>query len=137
MPPKRRNALEKGRHRSRPPRPPPQSNVPADDMGSRSVDAGTVPTDGAGIQPRVVLVPATRTTPVKNNEVLDHLSFSQRVAFGKVMQAVMNYWYLPMFEEELAKLCSDKIWIDRLVAQPMADCTILFAKDARSLCAAA
>ena len=68
-----------------------------------------------------------------NNEVLEHLSRSQCVVVGKVMQAVMNYWYIPIFAEQLSKLCSDKIWIDRLVDQPMADCTIAFCKRCKTI----
>ena len=131
MPPKRSKPFEKGRHSSRPAakaRPTPQRADPDVDMDLRGVGAGTVPTDGTGIPPRVVSSAPTRTAPVTNNEMLEHLGCSERITFGKVMQAIMNYWYEPKFEEQLSRLCSDKIWIDRLVAQPMDNCAIAFCE---------
>ena len=110
MPPKRTRT--KGRHSSRPPRtrpPQPDNDIPIANTDARGAGAGTVPTDGAGIPPHPAPVLATRTAPVTNNEALGHISSSQRVVFGKVMQAVMNYWYIPMFAEQLSKLCTDRI----------------------------
>ena len=134
MPPKRSKA--RGRCSSRPPRtrpPRPDNDIPIANTDAGGVGADTVPTDGAGIPPRPAPVPATRTAPVTNNETLAHLNSSQRFIFGKVMQAIINYWYIPMFAEQLSELCSDKTWIDRLVDQPMADCTIAFCERCKTI----
>ena len=95
-------------------------------MDSRGVGAGTVPADGTGIPLRIGPKPPSRTAPVTDNEMLLHLSLDERITFGKVMQAIMDYWFESKFKKQLSGLCSDKIWIDRLVAQPMNKCTIAF-----------
>ena len=87
-------------------------------MGSQDVGAGTDPTVATGISPRIGPSPPSRTAPVTDDEMLLHLTVNERVSFGMVMQAIMDYWHESKFEEQLSDLCSNRIWIDRLVAQP-------------------
>ena len=78
-------------------------------MGSQDVGAGTDPTVGTGISPRIGPSPPSRTPPVTDNEMLLHLTVNERISFGMVMQAIMDYWHESKFEEQLSDLCSNKI----------------------------
>ena len=39
---------------------------------------------------------------------------------------MQKYWSVDAFTPQLAELCRNRIWIDRLITQPMASCTIAF-----------
>ena len=93
---------------------------------SQDVCAGTDLTVGTGISSRIGPSMTSRNAPVTDKEMLHHLTMIERVSFGMVMQAIMDYWHESKFEEQLSDLCSNRIWIDRLVAQPMYKCTIAF-----------
>ena len=99
------------------------------DADIRGACAGIAPAGDAGIPPMPNADAETaEEVPMTNNDALVGLSSSQRVTFGKATHAIQSYWFVEKFTGQLADLCSNKIWIDRLVAQPMASCTIAFCE---------